>query len=329
MIPTDLYDNYNTALAENDRQAQAALAAVIATLDPADVDGIRDALLEIYPALVKHYGVRAAQVALEFYAAVREAQGVSSWFMPELPAESDMYDETEAIADVRREVGGLYSGNTSLDAFTSTMQGLATKRTMEMADSTLYALANADPANPKVALVPHPGACGWCILIGARGFTNAEKSMDSMRHDGCKCTTVIDFERDNPALEGYDPSVYDAVYQDATRNQKFVDEWNAMSDEERAKYVRRTRDRTGAVKEYVGDWSTYVRNRTVQEMNALLGNTKGSKKGNKINGFVQQADSSTIWRGRWGPAQKPKKTAGSDADMSKRADDILKAMGIR
>jgi len=118
MIPTALYNDYNTALAENDRQAKAALASIVTALDPSDIDAIRDTMLEAYPALVKLYGVRAAQVALEFYKAVREAQGVSSWFMPELPPESDMYDEAEAIADVRREVGGLYSGKSTLDGFT-------------------------------------------------------------------------------------------------------------------------------------------------------------------------------------------------------------------
>ena len=329
MIPTALYDAYTTALTENDRQARAALAAIVAQLDPSDVDGIRDALLEAYPALVRLYGTRAAQVALEFYMGVRQAQEVSTPFSAYLPTEEFVEVDREAVADVRREVGGLYSGKTSIDSFVSKMQGLATKRTMSMSDYTLHALANADPAHPKVALLPHPGACGWCVLLGARGFSNSEKAMVNMRHDGCKCTTVVDFEIDNPALEGYDPHEYYEIYDESTRNEKFRIEWESMSEEERAKYVRRTRDRTGAVAEHPGDWSTYVRNRTVQEMNARLGITKGSRKGSTIGGVEYRVDTSSRWNGHWGPDTKKSAQKATNPEMAKKADEILKALGIR
>lgn len=329
MIPTELYESYTTALMENDRQCRAALAAVIAQVDPGDIDALRDALLEAYPALVKLYGTRAAQVALEFYTAVRDAQNVTAPFYAYLPTDEIDDGGKVAIADVRREIGGVYSGKTTVGSFTSTMQQLATKRTMEMADSTLYALANADPAHPKCALVPHPGACGWCVMLGSRGFTNTEAAMKNMRHDGCKCATVVDFDKNNPALEGYDPRALYDVYDDATRNAKFYDEWNAMSDEERAKYVRRTRDRTGAVSEKPGDWTTYARNRTIQEMNVLLGKTKSSKKGAvSADGFIHHVDTSKIYRGRWGGT--PYKKAGlngTDPEMVARAEAILKKSG--
>lgn len=273
MIPTDLYDAYNTAITENDRQAKAALAAIVAQLDPADVNGVRDALLEAYPALVRFYGTRAAQVAIEFYTGVRKAQNVVLPFYAYLPTDEFEEVDQEAVADVRREIGGLYSGQSTIGAFASTMQGLATKRIMGMADSTLYALANADPARPKAAFVPHPGACGWCVMMGSRGFTNTKEAAENFRHDNCKCVVVMDFDTKNPALEGYDErALYDEYARaDTPENQrKWLEEWNAMSPEERAKYVRRVRDRDGNVKEIPGDWSTYRRNRTVQEMNRSL-----------------------------------------------------------
>jgi hypothetical protein len=279
MIPSDLYESYETALEENDREALAALAAIMAQLDRDDNDAVRDALLIAFPALVALFGQRAAQVALEFYEGVREDEGVQEEFHATLAPITDD-DRAVYASDVRRLMGGLYSGSSTFEAFESSMQGMATKRTMQMADSTLYALANADPAHPKVALVPHAGACGWCVLIGSRGFTNTEQAMEHMRHDGCKCTTVVDFDRDNPALEGYDSRELYDIYSDVStyENQdKWREEWLAMSDEERARYVKRKRDKTGAVKEVEGDWSTYVRNRTVQEMNVKLRSTKATR----------------------------------------------------
>lgn len=322
MVPAELYNAYSTALSENDRQARAALAAIMSQLDQDDVDGIRNALLQSYPALVRLYGTRAAQVALEFYMGVREAQKVASPFYAYLP--TDEFEEVDeaAVADVRREVGGLYAGQSTLDSFTSTMQGLVTKRTMGMADSTLYALAQADPAHPKAAFVAHLGACGWCILMSSRGFTNTEEAANNMRHENCKCTVVVDFDRNNPALRGYDPGEHYAEYSryanDPEFQKKVYDEWNAMSDEQRAKYVRRVRDRTGAVKEHPGDWSTYVRNRTVQEMNVNLGHTQKTwvDRYGSPRGASQQVTAGSAH-------------AGTDPEMSKRADDILKALGIR
>lgn len=280
MIPAALYEPYSTALAENDRQARAALAAVVAQIDPADVDGVRDALLAAYPELVRLYGQRAAQVAMEFYMGVREAEGVSGEFRPQ-PVAADAATIAAAVSDVRREVGALYAGTSDIGAFVSTMQELATKRVMQVSDNTLISLAQADPAHPMVALVPHPGACGWCILIASRGFTNSEEAMGHMRHDGCKCTVVADFDTANPALEGYDEMEHYRAYAEADtagNHKKWLEEWESMTDAERAKYVKRRRDpRTGVVKEHPGDWSTYVRNRTVQEMNVALGRTKSTR----------------------------------------------------
>lgn len=341
MIPADLYGRYTTALTENDRQARAALAAIVAQLDPADVDGVRDALLEAYPALVKLYGTRAAQVALEFYTGVRDAQGVTAWFVPMLPAESEIYDEVEAVADVRREVGNLYSGKSTLEAFTSTMQGLATKRTMRMADDTIYALADADPAHPKAAFVPSAGACAWCMLMGSRGFTNTRQAAENFRHNHCRCAVVMDFDTKNPALEGYDPADYYAAYEGFAYNETFQkmlrEEWDAMDDTQRAKYVRRTRDRAGNVVEHPGDWTTFVRNRTVQEMNVNFGNTKNSRisamkeaRGWDFDAWKRgEAKTPSLAAGGMVQAAGNAATRGTDPEMAARADAILKKLGIR
>lgn len=283
MIPTALYNSYSAALTENDRQCRAALAAVISRLDPDDIDGIRDVLMEAYPALVRLYGRRAAQVAVEFYSSVRDAAEVNRPFAPTLPTAVITAGVADALRDVGRIVGGLYSGKSTIESFSSSMQQMASTRAMRMADSTLHALANADPAHPKVALVPHAGACAWCVLIGSRGFTNSENAMDHMRHDGCKCVTVVDFDRDNPALEGYDPfdymDEYAALRDDVDFEKQLIEEWNSMSEAEKARYVRRTKTSKGEPKTVPGDWSTYRRNRTLQEMNVLLGRTKSSRIG--------------------------------------------------
>lgn len=272
MIPDALYEDYDSALMENVSRCRSTLLKLVANLGTGNVDAMRDALIAAYPRLVSMFGSIAAQVTQEFYQNLRLSQVGA--YLPQEAVPVPHFDDDVAIADVRREIGGMYSGKTTADAFASKIGDLAEKRVMQASDDMLEALANADPKNPKVALVPHPGACAWCVMIGSRGFTNNEDAMGNMRHDGCKCTTVVDFDKDNPALKGYDPNKYYEIYrQAATRenDHRFLEDWQSMPLAERQRYVKRVRDpHTGKVKEYKGSWSAYKRNRTVQEMRRVM-----------------------------------------------------------
>ena len=58
--------------------------------------------------------------------------------------------------------------------------------------------------------MPHAGACPYCMMLGSRGLEyNSKKTVMASRHDGCGCTPVVDLDRKNPKLKGYDP---DALY---------------------------------------------------------------------------------------------------------------------
>lgn len=274
MIARELFDAYSTALLTNDAMARRELLEFIGYVGFNDYSTLRDSLLEGFPALVAKYGDRAAQVAIEFYQEQRAASGVEEPYTPTLVAQPDA---KVARADVRRSMGSLYDG-AGHDAFMSTMAGYMTKRVMGQADEQLWDAMERDMVRGKACLVPHAGACGWCVLIASRGW-DLDRRIENMRHDNCKCTLVIDWG--DPALAGYDEMDYYRIYRDAdsVENQKkWVSEWNAMNAEERQKYSPGTfADRRKGETSAKSGWKNYRRNRVIQTMNESMGITSSSR----------------------------------------------------
>ena len=112
---------------------------------------------------------------------------------------------------------------------------------MQRADQTLAYNVRHDTARGRWAIVPHPGACGWCIMVASNGWAYSERSVNAQRHDGCKCSVAIDFDRDKPYLVGYNPKAmqdayskcYGAVKDDLQRR------WHALPNERKAKYLKK------------------------------------------------------------------------------------------
>ena len=141
---------------------------------------------------------------------------------------------------------------------------------MAYADETIDRNAALDPAHPKWAIVPHPGACAWCVTLGSFGFAYGSKSVAiGARHPWCKCTPAPDFDRDKPYLSGYKPEeMYDAyrMCQDAVRDDA-ERRWAAMSEEERSRHTSAGhvhKDGTGGPRRV--DYQAYLKRRTVEEM---------------------------------------------------------------
>ena len=233
MIPRDDFDRYDVALTTAARLARAAVEALLAGSPQPDE------IAEAYAELVRAYGSAAAAAAVELYRSLRASQAPPSSYEP-IVFEPD---DTGLLAwDV---------------ANAPSLPDSSMQRVMGYADETLLRNADADPANPRWALVPHAGACAWCRLMASQGFVYSSEASVA-RHPNCVCTPVVDFDADDPRLDGYDPgALYDeyrvarAEAEDAAR-----EEWAAMSPEERDAYKAKGR----------GAYDHFLRNRLVQAM---------------------------------------------------------------
>lgn len=249
MVNRELFDQYRNALGVSADLAERAVAFLVTTLAQTEEGyDIQDLRLG-YEALVKRYGKLAAQVAVEFYQAVRDSQGVTDEFEPQ---EYTNTIDIKTASDVQRAWD---SSDTQKQ-----LAAIIAQRVMECADNTIIRNAWADPAHPRYALVAHSGACGWCRMLASNGFTySGENKVELSRHSGCKCAVCVEFSK-HPALQGYDTTQYRKQYQNI-REQAVAEakeQWANMSPEERKAAARKGR----------GGYDRILRNRITANMDA-------------------------------------------------------------
>lgn len=249
MVDDVLFNRYRTALGASADMAKTACEQLVAQYSGTLT---KSELAEVYAVIVRKLGRYAAQVALEFYEALREQADPEESYTPKA------FEPSNAA---------LLTWDANNMSYAQ-LPGIAAQRVMQYADETIYANGSADPAHPAYALVPHPGACGWCLMIGSQDwFTTRKSAAENTRHANCKCTVVADFDTRNPSLKGYDPDALVDVYAQARRNvaSDAQQQWARMDKAERAKYTRTYR----SSKVSTGVYDAYLRNRIVAEMTRI------------------------------------------------------------
>lgn len=212
------FDAYSRALSENVELAKAEMRKLIGwarKMAGMSDEELLDFVVNSYSALVAKYGDQAASVALEFYDQQRKAAGIMTDYDITI---SDGHDAALTRADVQVAFDEHKDAGTGDDELASRVAGMAARRVMQRADSTIIGNAARDPAKPKWAFVPHAGACGWCILLGSRGFEyTSDATAKVSRHHGCSCSVCVDFSS-NPSLDGYDDAKLREIYYKAVNS---------------------------------------------------------------------------------------------------------------
>ena len=236
MVDPELFAKYREAMRAVARLAHDETVVLVADIDPygdPSVNALR--LLVRYPEIVAKYGTVAVTAAREYYERSR-ALAVEAG-----EVDDDGYEAVDAPT-VRREWAE-EDVRKATDRGIDTLAGEAVRRVMQRGDQTLAMNAMRDPAHPMWAIIPHPGACGWCLMVASNGWSySSERAANAQRHSNCKCTVAVDFNRDHPSLKGYNPDAYYDVYDGAIKalggNDGIFDLWDALSPEERAGYKR-------------------------------------------------------------------------------------------
>lgn len=200
------YERYDKALKKNAELAIRDIKKFIKAFD-GDPDMLRDSMLDFYPSMVRRYGESAATVAMEFYDEQRSMSKVAGSYSSVMAA----VPEDDVLRDNVRYHMGSYYENGDGDLLAENLGRSAQRHIMNAAEQTIVKNAKRDKAHPRWALVAHPGACQYCLMLSSRGFVYHEKdTVMASRHDGCTCTPVVDFDKRNPHLVGYDPNaIYD------------------------------------------------------------------------------------------------------------------------
>lgn len=168
-------------------------------------------------------GRSAAAMAVQSYLDEREAAGLSSRYTPKATGFVDM---EQAIASLQWAAGVLEVPDAEATP-RSRAEGFVNRYVLQPARETTIVAATEDPVATRVARVPRPGACEWCLLMASRGAVYHDEQTagraanakfvgegEHKYHDHCHCTTRVvwqDEQYEPPAHVREAEHVYAAV----------------------------------------------------------------------------------------------------------------------
>ena len=200
----------------NDKAA-SEMVAFMQTID-FNTDTGRRELLDYAYAISQKYGSAAAELACEMY----DSMGLLSGMVldPAVPAELATY------GDVAKAVNGTLKVSQNLDEVAG-----AVSRWVKMAgvDTTMN---NAIRDGAEWAWIPHGETCAFCITLASNGWQPASKKAlkgghAEHIHANCDCTYAIRFNSGTD-VQGYDPTKYRKMYEDAAPDKNSTAKINAM-----------------------------------------------------------------------------------------------------
>ncbi|KAB5608405.1 hypothetical protein [Bifidobacterium jacchi] len=179
--------------------------------DPA---GMRDALLDLVPAIARKYGDVGSVAAGEWFEQMR-----AKWFKDQTDIDATYQpDDTAMRGTIRRLAGHLWDEEDGTPADPDMMlRGLLAnmdKWVKAGGRETIERASRRDARKPRYARVPQGPTCGFCIMLASRGFvySSAEAAGGDMNdyHNDCDCEPIPSWDKKNPKIEGYDP---DSLYE--------------------------------------------------------------------------------------------------------------------
>ena len=205
-IPRKYIENYSNTLNVVSEQARRKLADALSQIDyTQDVATIRNAVIAVMQPACGASTQVAAQLAADFYDGLRVRFGVVDDFEAE-PQSLRIPDATDGA--VRAFAQDLVEEK-PLGDFIGKCVDRIDYETRRAANECVAYNAKKDPKKPKWARVP-AGAetCEWCIMLASRGFAYLSEESASHSHAHCDCRIVPSWDKDNPAVQGYDPDLY-------------------------------------------------------------------------------------------------------------------------
>ena len=211
-------------------------------------------LIDYAFALVTKYGEGAGALASEMYDALAELSGAA--VPAAIPAQTATYAETAKAIN-----GTIKTGN-------SEIVSAAAGRLVKMAGVDTV-MQNALRDGAEWAWIPRGDTCAFCITLASRGWQRASQAAikdghAEHIHANCDCTYAVRFDR-NTNVEGYDPSVYYRMYQNADggspkakinamRREFYAENSDRINAQKRSAYAKmRARESPGAEETNIGN----------------------------------------------------------------------------
>ncbi|OZG64144.1 phage protein [Bifidobacterium hapali] len=188
---------------------------------------IRNALLDLVPAIARKYRNVGSVAAAQWYEQMR-----AKWIKEDYTVDSTYDpDDVPMRQTVRRLAGNLWDKDDGTPADPDAMlRGLhaGMDRWVKAGGrETIERVTRHDPSKPRYARVPQGAkTCAFCSMVASRGFvySSAEAAGGDMNkyHHDCDCEIIPSWDKNNPKIEGYDP---EKLYQ------KYLKAWESLGKE--------------------------------------------------------------------------------------------------
>ena len=205
VIPRSYIENYSNTLNLASEKARESLIAALTQLDYSrPVAEIRDAVISIMQVACGASTDVAARLAADFYDGLRVRMVGES-----LGAVAESMRNPDATDGAIRAFIQIIVDGGDADAFIDQCASRLDYETRKAANLCTFENAKRDPLKPKWARIPAGDeTCEWCIMLASRGFAYSSKQAASHSHANCDCRVVPSWDKDNPAVQGYDPKLY-------------------------------------------------------------------------------------------------------------------------
>lgn len=154
------------------------------SLDGLPADQVRDALMDVLPALGGEYGDAAATLAADYFEAAREAAGASGSFSAVLD-EPPNGARWRALA--RWGVDPLFAEVPDHQAALARVAGGLQRSVADQHRLTIVKSSIADPQAKGWRRVGVGETCGFCRMLLDRGHVYTEATATFRSHDHCNC----------------------------------------------------------------------------------------------------------------------------------------------
>lgn len=161
-------------------------------------------MASVYPT----YAKLASALTCHFYDGIRQGFNVPGEFKAEA---YETVSKGSLISTARRMHGEIESGKNTVTPMKLLIDE-ATYRTRYASNETMRRNALRDPAHPRFAIVPGPGACAFCLMRASNGYVYPE-AVEIESHKNCNCQAVQVYG--NSTIQGYNPGEYADQYYEA------------------------------------------------------------------------------------------------------------------
>lgn len=182
------------------------------------IDEVREALMDVLPALVADYGDAAATVSAEWYDEYRDERDVPGRFRADVPNIVDL--GAEALAGWGADL--ITPKDADWDAGLTRIQGGLQKRIATAGRDTITNAVFLDPEGRGWQRVAR-GDCGFCQMLAGRAtLYRSRTTADFGAHDWCNCVAAPAFGGQPVPVKPYTPTSRTITAADRARTREWI-----------------------------------------------------------------------------------------------------------